>query len=226
MPFSRSYRSSRRRLGKARRSGGIQRRFRGTRRRRPMTTGRVKRIIDAELKVRDLGVGPIAIPAVTGSVIRISDIAQGDANTQRNGNWIKPTSWMGTITLTGNEAADPTLVPQFRVGCFVWKENESVNPATLTQIVQDNFAPHQQYNIENKGQFKILWSRTGILSNQDTNPQFLKVLRFYVKPPMKILYDDADPKNNHLFLFAFTDTDAADNPPTYSFDTRLRYTDS
>ncbi len=92
--------------------------------------------------------------------------------------------------------------------------------------MQDTFAPHQQFNIENKGQFKILWSRTGILSQDDDNPQFFKVHRFYVKPPMKILFDDAAFKNNHLFIFAFTDIDTTANPPSYSFDTRLRYTDS
>jgi len=92
--------------------GGIRRRFTGNRfRRKPMTTGRVMRIIDAELKVRDLGVGPIPIPSVLGSVLQISNVAQGDGNDQRTGNWIKPTSWMGTITLQGNELADPNLVP-------------------------------------------------------------------------------------------------------------------
>ncbi len=197
------------------------------RRRRPMTVGKVKRIIDAELKVRDLGIGPIEIPSVTGSVVHISNIAQGDANTERNGNWIKPTSWMGTITLQGNNAdAGAGIVPQYRVGIACWKENQTINPFELIKVMQDTLAPHQQFNIENKGQFKILWSRTGILSQDDDNPQFLKVHRFYVKPPMKILYDDAAFKNNHLFIFAYTDVDTGANPPSYSFDTRLRYTDS
>ncbi len=227
MPYTKSYRRYRSRAGKTRTMGGIRKGFRGTRfRRRPMTSGRVKRIIDAELKVRDLGVGPVDIPAGAGSVVHISNIGQGDLNTERNGNWIKPTSFMGTITLQGNEVADAGLVPQFRVAVVCWKENQTLNPLELGKLVQDTFAPHQQFNIENKGQFKVLWSRTGILSNQDINPQYLKVLRFYVKPPMKVLYDNAAFKNNHLFIVAFSDVDAAANPPMYSFDTRLRYTDS
>ena len=92
--------------------------------------------------------------------------------------------------------------------------------------MQDTAAPHQQYNIQNKGQFQILWSRTGVLSNQDTNPQYQKVHRFYVKPRMKILFNNAAFKNNHLFIFAYSDIDAAANPPTLTFDTRLRFTDS
>ncbi len=197
------------------------------RRRRPMTTGKVKRIIDAELKVRDLGVGPVEIPAGTGSVVHISNIGQGDLNTERNGNWIKPTSFMGTFTVQGNNAgAASGIIPQYRVGVVCWKENQTLNPLDLAKLMQDTFAPHQQYNIENKGQFKVLWSRTGILSQDDDNPQFLKIHRFYVKPPMKVLFDNDAFKNNHLFVFAYSQIDTAADPPSYSFDVRLRYTDS
>ncbi len=220
MPFLK-FRNAGRRVPRMRR----RRRVRRVRRRRPMTTGKVKRIIDAELKVRDLGVGPIAIPSVTGDVTRITAIAQGDLNTQRNGNWIKPVTWMGTLTVEGNSAGAATT-SLFRIGCFVWKENEDVDPATLAKIMQDTSAPHQQYNIESKGSFKILWSRTGIFSNNTDNPQFQKIFRFYVKPTMKVLYDDADARKFHLFIFGFSDVDNLSNPPSYSFDTRLRYTDS
>ena len=134
---------------------------------------------------------------------------------------------MGTITVQGNvDATTAGLVPQYRIGVLCWKENETLNPASLLQIMQDTAAPHQQFNIENKGQFKILWSRTGVLSNDEMNPQFQKVHRFYVKPPMKILYDDEAFKNNHLFIFGYSDVAGASDPPTFSFDTRLRYTDS
>ncbi len=148
MVFARS--RFRRRTKRSRMMGGPRRRFRG-RRRRPMTAGKVKRIIDAELKVRDFSVEDVSIPSLTGTIVRITDIAQGDTNISRTGNWIKPVSFMGTITLVGNELADPTVVPLFRVGIFCWKENESLNAATIPQIMQDNVDPHQQFNIENKG---------------------------------------------------------------------------
>ncbi len=212
-----------RKRGRTRPLGGpIRRRFR---RRRPMTSGRVKRIIDAELKLNDLGVGPLDLPSGTGQVNQITNIAQGDSNTQRQGNWIKPTSWMGTITLTGNDANLDTTT-QFRVGCVMWKENQNINPISIAQLMQDPVAPHQQYKVENKGQFKILWSRTGIVSNNTDNSQFQKVLRFYVRPSMKVFYDTADSLKNHLFLFAFSNVAAGSSPPSYSFDMRVRYTDS
>ncbi len=223
MPSFLKYRSSGRRVPmRARRL----RRRRFARKRRPMTSGKVKRIIDAELKVRDLGVSTLIIPTVTGQVIQVTNIGQGDANTQRTGNWIKPVSFMGTLTVQGNSLANSSIVPTYRVGVVCWKENQQLNAITLAQIMQDTSAPHQQYNIENKGQFKILWSRTGILANDVDNSQFQKIHRFYVKPPMKVLYDDANFRNNHLFVFGYSEIDSAANPPSFKFDVRLRYTDS
>ncbi len=178
MPFLK-YRNVGRRV--PRRARRPRRRF--NRRRKPMTAGKVKRIIDAELKVRDLGVGPIPIPSVTGDLTQISDVVQGDLNTQRQGNWIKPVTWMATLVVEA-DSANVNATSQFRIGCFVWKENQDVDPATLLKLVQDTSAPHQQFNIESKGSFKILWSRTGIVSNDVANPQFQKVFRFYVKPSM------------------------------------------
>ncbi len=220
MPYNK-YRNTGRRVPRRARRGRV------VRRRKPMTAGRVKRIIGAELKFRDLGVDDIDLPTVTGSVVPVSNaIGQGDSNSQRTGNWIKPTSFMGTITVEGNPADAINDTQQYRIGIFCWKENETNNPAALAQIMQDVVAPHQQFNIEGKGTFKMLWSRTGIVSTNNDNPQFQKIHRFYVKPPMKILYDAGNPRNNQLFVFGYSNIDTAADPPKYSFDVRLRYTDS
>jgi len=214
MPYRRKTRFKRRR-----------KRFRRTTR-RPMTTGRVIRIIDAELKVRDLGVSLQTMPNGSGSVTLISNVGQGDLNTQRDGNWIKPITWMGTITVIANAADKANSTVPYRIGCVVWMENNDINDLTLAKVMQDNFAPHQQFNIENKGQFKVLWSRTGILSTDPTNVRFQVVHKFYLKPRLKILFDAADLKNNHLFIFGYSDVDAIASPPSMRFDTRLRFTDS
>ncbi len=199
-------------------------------RRRPrkvMTVRKVKRIIDAELKFRDMAAGPVVMASSNdGFIIHLSNIGQGDEASERNGNWIKPTTLMGTITVQGNDAAPPTSTPLFRCVVVQWKENNSLNPIAISKVMQDAFAPHQQFNVQNKGQFKVLWSRTGILSNHPQNPQFQKKLRFYVKPPQKVLYDVAANRTGTLFLFAYSDVDVLDDPPTITFDARLRYTDS
>ncbi len=221
MSSTRSFVRRRRMNRKIRRVGGIRRRVR----RRPMTSGRVKRIIDAELKFRDLDVA-VDIPLGTGSVVLITNIGQGDSAQQRNGNWIKPVSWMGTITIQGNDTNVTDITSLFRVFIVCWKENEAINALDLTKVVQDTASPHQGFNIQNKGQFKILWSRTGIVSNNTDNNNFQKMYRFYVKPSMKVLYDDAAFRNNQLFIIAYLDQAAATGAPSIIFSTRLRFTDS
>ncbi len=224
MPFTKSYSRYRRRARKTRRMGFTPKHYRGSRR-RPMTSGKVKRIIDAEMKIRDLSVGPVAMPSITGNMIHISSIAQGDLNTERSGNWVKPVSFMGTITVTGDAAA-AAVAADYRVGVLVWKENDNVDPATIAKVFQDTADPHQQFNVASKGQFKILWNRTGQVINNQDNSQFRKMHRFYVKPSMKILFDGATDTKYHLFLFALSDLAAAANPPDLAFASRLRYTDS
>ncbi len=219
MPYRKSYRK---------RPNGFRRRRNGrkTYRKKPMTVGRVLRIVDAELKFRDMGVGPVDMASSGGFTLHLTNIGQGDDASQRTGNWIKPVTLMGTISVQGNDAAPPTVTPEFRVGVVQWKENQTLNPFAISKVMQDAFASHQQFNIQNKGQFKILWSRTGILSNHSQNPQFQKQLRYYVKPSMKTFYDGQANKNNTLFFFAYSDIDSVNEPPTISLDTRLRYTDS
>ncbi len=228
MPMTRGYRRYRTRRKRTFATGGIRKGFRGSRfvsRRTSMTTGKVKRIIDAEMKFRDLSVGPVDMPIVGGAIFHLSNIAQGDTNTQRNGNWIKPVSFMGTITVSGNPASGD-LVSKYRVGVMYWKENQDVDPAAIAKIFQDVGDPHQQFNIQNKGQYKILWNRTGQVVNNTDNSQFVKLHRFYVRPPMKVLYDDDTFKKNHLFIFGLSDVDIANGPPQLVFSIRIRYTDS
>jgi len=223
MAFNRRYRRFRGRARRTRRMGGIKRRFRG---RRTMTTGRVKRIIDAELKVKDVIAVQLPIDDAIGAVVSLSTIAQGDGNDQRTGNWIKPVSLMGTLTTTGVDGIVPDS-SMVRISIVVWMENQDTDPITLDRILQVASQPHQQFNVESKGSFKILWSRPFNVVNQDNNPQFLRTHRFYVKPSMKVLYDDADQRKFQLFLVASSDKAAlSGDEPLLSFNTRLRYTDS
>ncbi len=215
MPFQRRYR----------RKPRFRRRRRFTRR-RPMTARRVRRIVDAELKVNDLGLGPIEIPSATGQMNSMSNIDLGDTSSLRNGNWITPVSFMGTITVIGNELDIVNTTVTYRVGCLQWLENQTLSNASIDKIMADTTAPHQGYNITNKGQFKILWSRTGILSTDVTNPRFQAVHKFYVKPRLKVLYDGGSGRNNQLFIFGYSEVATGSNPPSYAFDSRLRYTDS
>jgi len=222
MPFNKPYRK----YGRSSRRGAYKRRGYTKSMSKHMTAGRVKRIIDAELKMHDVSANNIALDNLIGLQTSLSNIAQGDQNTQRTGNWIKPISLMGTMTIIGVDGL-AVEASKVRVSIVCWKENQDTDPIVLARILQDVSRPHQQYNVESKGSFKILWSRVFNVVNQDNNPQFLRTFRFYVKPSMKVLFDDADQRKYHLFLVASSDKAAlSGDEPLISFDTRLRYTDS
>ncbi len=226
MRYTKSYRRYRSTNRKAIRSGGIRRHYSGTKYMpRPMTSGKVRRIIDAELKVSDLNIGLLAMPDTVGARFHLSNISLGDANTERTGNWIKPVSLMGTLIVQAQLGTSVTT-PRFKVFVVQWREDAVLNTPDLVKIVQDVVEPHQQFNVESKGQFKILWSWTGTVVPNADNPQFVKTKRFYLKPPRKILYDDDVLKKEQLYLFGFSDVDGLDNPPFISGNIRLRYTDS
>ena len=203
------------------------RRRRVTRRARlqPMTVGRVKRIIDAELKFKDSNVLRLSTPDKGGFRVQLTDIPNGDDPNERIGNWIKPVTLMGTIVMQGVQGS-PGILSRFKVYVVQWREDQDLNPAENEKIVQDGTNPHQQFKVESKGQFKILWSWNGFVINNEDNPDFSKMKRFYVKPPRKVLYDLADHKKEHLFIFAYSDIDLLDSPPQISYGIRLRYTDS
>ncbi len=221
MPFTRSTKMRRRPTGRR------PRRRRPTRVRRYMTPGTVKRIIDAELKLNDLNVRQINVAATVGLVRHLSNIAQGDTNEERQGNWVKPISLMGTVLVQGDDSGNAVdSMSQFRIAVVVWKENQDVDAITVAKVFQSVVNPFQQFNVESKGSFKVLWSWVGNVVNQADNAQLMKMRRFYVKPSMKILFDDAAFRKYHLFLLMISDTPAGDGVPAISFDTRLRYTDS
>ncbi len=185
----------------------------------------VRSIVDAELKVRDLSIAPVTV-LTTGSLTNITEgILQGDGSTERSGNWIKPVSLYGTMVIAGN-AGNNALLTEYRFYVLCWKEDESVNDATPMKIMGDVTDPFQGYNIPNKGQFQILFSKTGIVSNDLDNSKNISISKFSIKGSRleKVLYSGDDAKKNQLFIGCFS-SEAVD-APIFRFTTRLRYTDS
>ncbi len=217
-----------RRMNRTGRRRRYRRKSRYTRRPRTgrhMTSGRVKRIIDAELKFHDTHLFQIFIPSTTGTIVTLSGIDVGDSPTERIGNWIKPVALHGTVSVEGNTAA-AEIYQQFRIFIVQWRENQDVDVITLPKLVQNVLEPFQQYNVQSKGAFKVLWSWVGNVIAHNQNSQLVKTRHFSVRPRTKILYDDILLRKYQLFLVGFSNVASANDPPVFSINTRLRYTDS
>lgn len=192
-----------------------------------MTTYRVKRIINAELKYVVQAIDGAVPPA--GVIIPITEgISLGDTQTNRTGNWIAAQNYHGNLVVKGNPAAMPgTDSFLIRVGVFQWMNDTQFDPPDMSQIVHDLAAPLGPLSLLNKGSFKQLWARTFAIMNDDDNSQFLKKFSIYVKMSRrpKVLFDGDNPKKFHIYFFALSDSIVLENP-AFSLQTVFRYTDS
>ncbi len=206
---------------------GYRRRKSGRRRRgKHMTAYKVRRIINAELKVRFLSVALGDITQGTGNLVAVSStIAVGGLAGQRVGNWIKPVNLHGQVVLTGEDGAAESLF-NVRCGFIQWYNDEQFDPVSVAQIIEDPVAPFGPLNFGNRGSFKQLWSRKYIVSNEVQNSQFLKTIPFYLKLHAKqCVYDDGNPKKFQIYFYILGDHLLATSPK-FSLDFTMRYTDS
>ena len=161
-----------------------------------MTVGRVRRIISAELKVSLVGNDFIPIHIAGPMIVPLTaNIAQGDTNLQRTGNWIQPVTYYGYVTVRGiNNSVE--VSNGVRCGIIRWKNDESVDPALVNKIVQDPGDPSSSFKFTQKGAFTVLWSRFFNIVHADQNPQFLKTYRFKVSlgRGQKAFYDGVNAK--------------------------------
>jgi len=195
-----------------------------------MTTGRVKKIIGAELKVKQFNDRDRLVNAANPRIEQITSIAEGNGNDQRDGNRLTAVNVHGHITLIGDTAgADDTT--DVRVAIFRWNEDTTVAAPTVADIMEDVTNLGSSYNINNRGKFKILWSRYFTLVNDQANPSFRRTLRYYVKlSGPKVLYDGAGAglgtaKKFHLFFMILSNSGDAGSP-TSTLNITFRYTDS
>ncbi len=196
-------------------------------RRRPMTVGRVKRIILAELKIATVGNDFLPISIDTPMVVPLTEIAQGDTALERTGNWIQPVTYHGYATIRGVNNS-PEISNNVRCMILRWKNDQSVDPALVAKVVSDPGDPLSSFNFDNKGSFTILWSRVFNIVHADQNSQFLKTYRWKVSlgRGQKTLYANADLKKYQLFFMAFSDALADVNAPELQISSTLRWTDS
>ncbi len=220
MPFNRPY-TSRRRFRR-------RRPMRRTYNNKVMTVGKVKRIISAELKLSTVANDFLAISVALPMVVSLTgNIAQGDTNLQRTGNWIQPITYHGYVTVRGsNNAVEDTN--GVRIMILRWKNDESVDPALVNKVVEDPADPFSSFKFTQRGAFTILYSRVFNIVHKENNPQFLKTYRFKIplSRGQKTLYDGAIPKKYQLFFMAFSDSLTVGEEPELSISSTLRWTDS
>jgi len=213
----------------------MRRKYRRNRYKRNYNNGsslryKVMRIIKPELKFREQRVGP-ANMVVAGTVSPVLDItsaiAQGTSATNRVGDFIKPVTLHGSMSLTGFDGATAPVY-RVRVFCICWKEQFiAATSPLIADLYQNTADPWSPFKPSARGTFKLLWSRKFELVNEQNNPKFSRVYNY--KVPLSrlptITWDVAIPNRNHLMFFAVS-TFAIAEEATIEISNMFRYTDS
>lgn len=189
---------------------------------------RALRQVDGELNSIELFDDPVAL-AVIGvtPATFLNGIAQGSANTQRQGILARMVRIRLRMTFQRNPAADPNQVDFIR-WLLVRDTQPQNNLPAIGEILQSSPSANAQtlaydwQNIDQMKRFKIL--QQGFLATSVFHPSRIvhvsKKLNFtslWVGPNATIV----DINSNGLFLF--TMQASATNPPTFGFHGQLRY---
>lgn len=182
----------------------------------------VKSLVNVEFKYHDAGVtGSLS---TTPSITYITQIAQGDSSSTRDGNSVKLKSLDLRAKFTGNTSAEATYC-RFIVGIDKLHSGTNVTVAGATDNsllgVQD---PCSQRDLNNKKRFIILMDKVVHFSNNSQETRYFKLFKNF---NMKMEYNGtgaSDMRSNHLFVMAFSDQ--ATNTPTWQYRSRVRFLDN
>lgn len=158
-------------------------------------------------------------PSSTGAVVHLTAIAQGDGDSDRNGNSVFSRSLYIRGIMTKNASATTTFL---RV--LIVRDNQQVGDGTpgVTDILESaaNTAP---LNSNTVGRFTVLWDRIFALDSDKLTDQFVRFI------PMRyhIRYNGSagtDIQKGGLYLVHLSDQ--ATNTPSLNFHARVGYHDN
>lgn len=169
----------------------------------------------------------IVTPVLAGTVVPdISLIANGDTDTDRDGNSIKLTSQMFRGTVTKNAAATST---KFRLVMFSDVSSAGSTPSA-TDVLQNigggsTDLINSPVNRLNGARFHIWYDHTWVLDSD--NPK--RHIQFYKKMQHHIHYLDGTAASSALgqgALYLLAISDEAANWPSFTYTNRFRFLDN
>lgn len=211
----------------------MRRMYRRKRRRFVVTPNfarKVRSVIRPELKFLDTGDAgdvDVATSVLVPTINITNSITTGDGASNRQGEKIFPVNLHGIVTYTGNSASS-NLDERCRIIIFAWREVPDLpNEPILSQILETPSNPYSAFNLSNRNRFKVFYSRKFTLSNDSTNPQFIKTFKIYIRLRRMglITYDGATPLRNQIFVYYISTNDTL-NEPTFQSYLTFRYNDS
>ncbi len=220
-------------------AGRAYKRWRGSKpsmpKRKPRSfKSKVKSIINqvGETKFVDTEINNATAVAGTSTVTFLTGIAQGDDDTQREGNRIK----IQSIQIRGLVSADKDAVNGAPCRMILFRNhtrNNGSNPAVTSILEADAYFAYR--NKDNNGDFTTIWDKTFIIppsgaaiSEAEFNTMDIRYYKRF-KKPLNAYYDLTSnvigaAEKGHLFLMLMTENGAT-FIPLYKLNIRVAFKD-
>lgn len=184
----------------------------------------LKSLINVEKKVFD-STSTGQTPSNSGAMYWLSGITTGTAYNQRTGMVVKASNISMRLNCAVNASATSATFTQLRVILFINKSlNHGQTPAA-SDILQSLNTPMSPYNLDNVGDFEVLYDRKFDLTLQYPT----KSINIFRRLRHHIRWDTsgdliADTEKGHLFMLLLSDEPSAF--PTVDYYIRLRFIDN
>lgn len=184
----------------------------------------LKSVLNVEFKEHNVQATAEALPT-TGIITQLTNIAQGDTKSTRDGDQVKLTQIYVNGIIQKHASATATSV---RILLVMDKQTNGAI-YTLADLLEDTSASDNivsANNLDNKFRFKVLYDKVFNVSNSGESRRKYKIFK---KLPIKIRYDGnagdiTDITSWSLSLVAIADE--ATNTPGHTFFARLRFVDN
>jgi len=177
-------------------------------------------LVNSEMFKLDTAFSAAAL--TTGAVSHVTAVQQGDGDSQRTGNSIFVRSYNLKGSIVHNAAGSNT---QFVRVSVVQDKQQIGDTVPAYTDVYESASPYAHLNSNTVGRFKILYSRTYIVNNNDKTSCLLNInipMRHHVR------YNGtagSDIQKGGLYICTSVDEPTA-NMPTWSGEMRLSYHDN
>lgn len=184
-----------------------------------------KKLLNVELKAFNITQIATDIPNGSGTIVQLTNIAQGDSAITRDGQQLKLVRQIFRAEIVMSASATNSMVTVMLV-----RDNSTNQAIYATSDIMgattDILSVISPYNFNNQSRFKIL-KRWIFKLNSASNTS--KIIQYFGSPNLVIRYDDNGntiaslTKNSISLLFI---SDETTNVPTITFFNRFRYVDN
>lgn len=183
---------------------------------------RIRKLINVERKKFDSSSSAMVVD--TGSVIALSNIAQGDSDGDRDGFSLLTQGLLARLWMTGNNNDNATVL---RILFFVDNQQVGDTAPSITDVLESS-APTAPLNNATVGRFRILSDDVYALNNQVSGTGVEKFAKMYFPINHHIRFNGTagtDIQKGGVYMGVLSNN-ASPNGPNLNYYCRLTYTDN